>query len=401
MNRYAWSFVVACMAMGGLYKVYHDKNPNLIKKTPPAPQISYSHSLPYLNAHLDQWIPTVAPDLHPDVLEKIKLSLECDPNTMKAPHRVLTVIDYSLPSNQKRLWVFDLNQHQLLFHTYVAHGLRSGAKFTTFFSNAHNSRASSMGVYRTLKNYLGREGSSLRLKGLEPGFNDNAEGRAIVMHGAFYAEEYFIKKYGRAGRSWGCPALPASQTKNIIDVIKDDNLMVVYYPSEHWLKRSKYLTCKNFSPSAHDIQLKDPALPKTHQVKHEEVLFLSHTGKNYGAETPPILAVSAEYYRQHINQKVPLNRMLRRQIAHQEYIALSKHEVINLANNYHPEDLSALKFIIPTLKMNHGYVQTVMKPLNFGEVTGIIAHSGLAVVTKTHGPIYLQPNAQFIRWLGL
>jgi hypothetical protein len=205
MNRYTWSFVVASLAFGGFLGYYHYEKPlESPNKTEP-PQMSYAQRLPYPDDDIGQWMTKLSPDLHPDVIEKIRLTLDCAPNTSVQEHPMLTVIDYSLPSSHKRLWVFDLNRKQLLFHTYVAHGLRSGDKFTTFFSNAHNSRASSMGIYRTLKNYLGREGSSLRLKGLEPGFNDNAEGRAIVMHGAFYAEEDFIKKYGRAGRSWGCP----------------------------------------------------------------------------------------------------------------------------------------------------------------------------------------------------
>ena len=99
-------------------------------------------------------------------------------------------------------------EKKLLFHTYVSHGITSGTLLTNYFSNKYNSKASSIGVYKTEKAYYGREGLSLRLDGLDRSFNDNASNRSVVMHGGWYVDEHFIKKYGRPGRSWGCPALP-------------------------------------------------------------------------------------------------------------------------------------------------------------------------------------------------
>jgi len=364
--------------------------------------ISYKDKIIEPKSNLSKFLIKEAPMMHADVVDKVEKVMNCvDINQI--PHQnILTIIDYSLPSSQKRLWVFDLTQQRLLYHTYVSHGLNSGEKFTTYFSNLNNSRASSLGIYQTLQNYLGREGSSLRLKGLEPGVNDNAEGRAIVMHGAFYTEENFIKKYGRAGRSWGCPALPASQTREIVNAIKNGNILIVYYPSEKWLSKSKYLSCNQYNPiPVSQINLTDPILPKDINTStREEVLFLNGLSRHYGAETPPILAMPADYYLQRINNKAPLNRMLRRQISHQEYIALSTRELNKLAISYTQLDLENLYFIIPTLTSNHGYVQTVMKPIHLGKVKEIHANPYYLKLNNDQH-IGLSPNSKFIRWLGL
>ena len=119
----------------------------------------------------------------------------------------LAIIDMVLPSSAKRLWVFDLHTRQLMLHDLVAHGKGSGVVYATHFSNEVNSDATSIGVYRTGKAYVGNDGLSLRLYGLEPGFNDNAYQRDIVIHGAAYVSEVFVKQYHRTGRSWGCPAV--------------------------------------------------------------------------------------------------------------------------------------------------------------------------------------------------
>lgn len=120
---------------------------------------------------------------------------------------VLTVIDYSLPSTDKRLWVLDLSRGAVLFHELVAHGMGSGDREATRFSNRHGSNQTSLGTFLTGNTYLGRNGLSLRLRGLEPGVNDQAEARAIVVHGADYVSEQFIATTGRLGRSHGCPAV--------------------------------------------------------------------------------------------------------------------------------------------------------------------------------------------------
>lgn len=131
----------------------------------------------------------------------------------------LTVIDFDLPSTEKRLWVLDLAQHKVLFHTLVAHGHNSGENEASNFSNTDQSNMSSLGFYVTGQEYQGKHGRSLRLQGLDEGFNTNAAARSVVMHGADYVSEAFIKQNGRLGRSLGCPALPLDQYAQIIDAV--------------------------------------------------------------------------------------------------------------------------------------------------------------------------------------
>lgn len=131
----------------------------------------------------------------------------------------LTVIDFDLPSTEKRLWVLDLNTHKVLFHTLVAHGHNSGENEATSFSNTDQSNMSSLGFYVTGQQYEGKHGHSLRLQGVDEGFNTNAAARSVVMHGADYVSENFIKQHGRLGRSLGCPALPLDQYSQIIDAV--------------------------------------------------------------------------------------------------------------------------------------------------------------------------------------
>ena len=143
--------------------------------------------------------------------------------------KILTVIDYQLPSSKPRFWVIDLIQKKILYQEYVAHGRNTGMKFAKKFSNTQNSKQTSLGVFRTLGTYLGKHGYSLRLQGLQKGVNDNAFKRAIVMHGADYVSESFLKKHGRLGRSWGCPALDRRVSKKIIETIKGGTYLFAYY----------------------------------------------------------------------------------------------------------------------------------------------------------------------------
>jgi hypothetical protein len=155
--------------------------------------------------------------------------------------QTLTVIDYSRPSTQKRLWVFDLRERALLYEELVAHGSGSGMNMATSFSNMPETHQSSLGLFRTDNTYTGRNGYSLRLHGLDAGFNDKAYERAIVMHGAPYVSEDAIKLQGRLGRSWGCPALRAGIAREVIDTVKGTGLVFAYYPDPKWLESSKYL----------------------------------------------------------------------------------------------------------------------------------------------------------------
>lgn len=153
---------------------------------------------------------------------------------------LLTVIDYSLPSTSKRLWVFDLRTNHELFNTWVSHGKNSGGIDATSFSNNPSSLKTSIGVYVTADTYMGKNGYSLRLRGLDSGFNDNAYRRDIVMHGARYVNTG--KLAAAVGRSWGCPAVNPKLAKPIIDTIKDKTIIVAYYPDHGWLTHSQFLT---------------------------------------------------------------------------------------------------------------------------------------------------------------
>jgi hypothetical protein len=156
----------------------------------------------------------------------------------------LTVIDYSRPSASKRMWVLDLEARQVLFEELVAHGQGSGDNLPTKFSNEADSHQSSLGLFVTDDTYVGKNGYSLRLDGLEAGVNDHARDRAIVIHGAPYVSPQFVRAQGRLGRSWGCPALSEDIARTVIDRIKGGDLVFAYYPDKNWLKTSKYLGCK-------------------------------------------------------------------------------------------------------------------------------------------------------------
>jgi hypothetical protein len=163
----------------------------------------------------------------------------------------LTVIDYSRPSTDKRLWVFDLEARTLLFEELVAHGQGSGENLARSFSNEAESHQSSLGLFRTEDTYVGRNGYSLRLRGLDAGFNDRAYDRAIVMHGAPYVSDAFARAQGRLGRSWGCPALREGIAREVIDTVKGRGLVFAYYPDPAWLAASKYLAdCADPAESA-------------------------------------------------------------------------------------------------------------------------------------------------------
>jgi hypothetical protein len=141
---------------------------------------------------------------------------------------LLTVIDYSLPSSQPRLWVLDLDRGKVLYRELVAHGAGSGDLYATRFSNVNDSRQTSLGLFLTEGTYEGGNGYSLRLRGLDTGVNDRAGSRNIVMHGAWYVSDDHIRQFGRIGRSWGCPALPAEEAPRVIDTIKGGTFIYSY-----------------------------------------------------------------------------------------------------------------------------------------------------------------------------
>ncbi|MDD3524376.1 MAG: murein L,D-transpeptidase catalytic domain family protein [Candidatus Cloacimonetes bacterium] len=154
---------------------------------------------------------------------------------------VISIIDFSMPSIEKRFYLIDLAAKKLLYHTYTSHGVNNGENEALVFSNLENSRQSSLGFYLTAETYEGKHGRSLKLDGLEYGFNNNARRRYIVIHSADYVTEDFIRENGRLGRSWGCPALPPDLTQDIIDKIKEGSLLFIYGNDPEYLKYSRLI----------------------------------------------------------------------------------------------------------------------------------------------------------------
>ena len=200
-----------------------------------------AHALP---ADLAADLVRAAPGINPDVVRLAVESLGCASRAQGSQQpRRLAVIDYSRPSAQPRLWVFDLQVRTLLLMERVAHGRDSGENTTTRFSNLPGSHQSSLGLFRTSNTYTGHNGYSLRLDGLEPGFNDRARERAIVIHGASYVSDKTISQRGGVGRSWGCPAVRLEIARSLIDAIKDGQYLFAYYPDTQWLQHSPLRSC--------------------------------------------------------------------------------------------------------------------------------------------------------------
>ncbi len=153
----------------------------------------------------------------------------------------LTICDFSQSSRNKRLYVIDLKNGRLLINTYVAHGRNSGGEFATRFSNRPESLESSLGFYVTESTYFGEHGLSLKIRGVDRGFNDRAASRMIVLHGADYAESNFLARNKFLGRSFGCPAVPASESNSIINIIKNGTCFFIYHPAAKYLNGSTIL----------------------------------------------------------------------------------------------------------------------------------------------------------------
>ena len=158
---------------------------------------------------------------------------------MKVNKPVLSIIDFNKPSTEERLWIIDLKSKKLLYNTLVAHGKNSGANYAKKFSNVPQSEMSSVGFYVTGQTYHGKHGLSLRINGIDEGFNDNAFNRAIVIHGAEYVSKSFVARHGRLGRSQGCPALPVGKTSQIVQLIKDRSCLFINGPEPRY--DSEYL----------------------------------------------------------------------------------------------------------------------------------------------------------------
>ncbi|PAU54425.1 murein L,D-transpeptidase catalytic domain family protein [Pseudomonas indica] len=185
-----------------------------------------------------------APTLNRKILQHAVAAMECAINNGARPAQRLAIIDFSLPSTERRLWIFDLASQTLLLRDLVAHGQKSGDNFATRFSNDTGSHQSSLGLFRTSESYIGKHGYSLRMDGLEPGVNDRARERAIVIHPADYVNPAWIARQGRIGRSQGCPAVRPEVAKMVIDSLKGGQYIFSYYPDQKWLQSSVYLNCQ-------------------------------------------------------------------------------------------------------------------------------------------------------------
>ncbi|SEN56053.1 L,D-transpeptidase catalytic domain [Pseudomonas sp. ok272] len=185
-----------------------------------------------------------APQLNPQALKSALSAMQCAVSSGAERANHLAVIDYSQPSTARRLWIFDLRKKSLVLRDLVAHGQMSGENFATQFSNREGSYQSSLGLFRTQESYEGAHGYSLRMDGLEPGFNDRARERAIVIHAADYVNPAWSQRQGRIGRSLGCPAVRPQVAKQVIDKLKDGQFMFSWYPDQRWLKQSSYLNCR-------------------------------------------------------------------------------------------------------------------------------------------------------------
>lgn len=200
-------------------------------------------SLPSMQS-LTERLAHEAPRLSKAVLKKAMAAMDCAISGGLPGAERLAVIDFSRPSSEPRLWIFDLASQSLVLEELVAHGKNSGDNFATAFSNREGSHQSSIGLFRSQESYVGRHGYSLRMDGLEPGINDKARDRAIVIHGADYVDPDWIERHGRIGRSQGCPAVRQEVAGQVVDNLKGGQFVFSYYPDKAWLSSSAYLNCK-------------------------------------------------------------------------------------------------------------------------------------------------------------
>lgn len=196
----------------------------------------------HADALLDR-LSAAAPELDRSVLALALAARTCAERGRDVGPR-LAVIDYTRPSTEVRLWVFDVPAGRLLHAEHVAHGRGSGDDVPDAFSNDEGSHQSSLGLFATAETYTGENGYSLRMDGLEPGINDRARERLIVMHGADYVDPEQARRQGRLGRSWGCPAVRSAAARPVIDALKDGQLLFAYARDGAWLDGSAFLRCQ-------------------------------------------------------------------------------------------------------------------------------------------------------------
>ena len=207
-------------------------------------QVSHANSKSTVEQEIDSMVKKLkakAPQIDNKVLRMAVTAYKNAHKKGKVKKPVLTVIDYSLPSSKKRMWIFDLKTNQVSYYTHVSHGKNSGGLKASSFSNTNGSKQSSLGTFVTADTYHGSNGYSLNLHGLEKGINNNAHARRIVIHGAKYARKSFIDRNGYLGRSWGCPAVADHLAKPVIDKIKGGSVVFSYYPKQRFLAQSAFI----------------------------------------------------------------------------------------------------------------------------------------------------------------
>lgn len=154
-------------------------------------------------------------------------------------NNILTICDFAQSSSRKRMYVIDLDNYKLLVNTLVAHGQGSGGEYPNSFGNENESHKSSLGFYTTAETYYGEHGYSLRLRGREPGINDKAYDRDVVIHASEYVSDEYLRANNRIGRSWGCPAIPEKYNQKVINLIRNGSCFFIYHPAKNYIKKSK------------------------------------------------------------------------------------------------------------------------------------------------------------------
>jgi hypothetical protein len=202
----------------------------------------HSRILPGASLFLEKYLSLNEPALNPEAFRFGLIGFEAlQLKGLNINDSLLTIIDFSLPSSQVRLFVINLMQNRVLFKSLVSHGQNSGDLYATRFSNKKQSHESALGFFVTGKTYLGGQGYSLQLLGVDTGYNDHSLTRGIVIHAAKYATREYVTRYGRLGRSFGCPALPPALSRPIINLIKDGSVLFSYYPDKTYIAHSVIL----------------------------------------------------------------------------------------------------------------------------------------------------------------
>jgi len=194
---------------------------------------------------LEKYISLNEPELKPEAFRFGLIGFEAlQSRGLIANDSLLTIIDFSLPSSNDRFFVINLINNQVVYKSLVSHGRNSGDLYANRFSNKVQSHESALGFFITGKSYQGGQGYSLQLQGVDTGYNDHARARGIVIHAADYATHEYVTRYGRLGRSFGCPALPPELSRPIINLIKEGSVLFSYYPDQAYLNHSVILNCK-------------------------------------------------------------------------------------------------------------------------------------------------------------